>query len=121
MGPDPGKLLALEKLELPRTITALRGHLGFCNHHAACCKNYAELAAQLHEKLKVGRIKGRKGSKEPVEWKKEDIKDFETLRKTLFGRTKSASGKPRPSVRFEDRCVRTRNRCRPGATTGRCG
>ena len=85
MRPAPGKLLALEKWELPRTITALRGLLGFCNHHAAYCKNYAELAAPLDEKLKVGKIKGRKGSKEPVEWKKEDIEDFETLRKTLLG------------------------------------
>ncbi len=35
MRPAPGKLVALEKWELPRTITALRGLLGFCNHHAA--------------------------------------------------------------------------------------
>ncbi len=32
----------------------------------------------------MGKIKGRKGSKEPVEWKKEDIEDFETLRKELL-------------------------------------
>ncbi len=84
MRPAPGKLLAFEKWELPRMITALRGLLGFCNHHAAYCKNYAELAAPLDEKLKVGKIKGRKRSKEPVERKKEDIEDFETLRKALL-------------------------------------
>ncbi len=73
MRPAPGNILAIEKWELPRTITALRRLLGFCNHHAGYCKNFAELAAPLDEKLKVGKIKGRKGSKEQVEWKKEDI------------------------------------------------
>ncbi len=75
----------VRKMGLPRTITALRGLLGFFNHHAAYCRNYAELAAPLDEKLKVGKIKGRIGSKEPVKWKKEYIEDFETLRKTLLG------------------------------------
>ncbi len=70
MRPAPGKLLALEKWELHRTMTALKGLLGFCKHHAAYCKNYAELAAPLDEKLKVGKFKGRKGSKEPVQLKR---------------------------------------------------
>ena len=49
------------------------------------CPKYSELAASLDEKLKVGKIKGRKGSKEPVTWTEQDVKDFETLRKTLLG------------------------------------
>jgi hypothetical protein len=83
MIPATGKFLALEKWELPRTITALRGLLCFCNHHAAYCKKYEELAAPLDKKLKVGKIKCCKGSKEPVEWKK-DIEDFKTLKKNSF-------------------------------------
>jgi len=84
MRPAPGKLLALEKWELPGTITALRGLLGFCNHHSMYCPNYSELAAPLDEKLKVGKEKGKKGSKEPVNWDESDVKAFETLKKKLL-------------------------------------
>ena len=31
--PQPGKLTPLEKWPLPRTITSLRGFLGFCNYY----------------------------------------------------------------------------------------
>jgi hypothetical protein len=85
MRPDPSKLLPLEKWTLPTTITAMRGLLGFCNHHSAYVPKYAELAAALDDKLKVGREKGKKGSKEPVRWTDEDVKAFETLKKTLLG------------------------------------
>ncbi len=49
------------------------------------CKNYSELAAPLGEKLKVGRIKCKKGSKEPVTWTETDIEALQTLKKTFLG------------------------------------
>ena len=85
MKPAPGKLVALERWELPKTITALRGFLGFCNHYSSYVKKYAELAAPLDEKLKVGRQLGKKGSKAPVTWDEESKRAFEDLKKTLLG------------------------------------
>ncbi len=49
MQPDPSKLLTLEKWTLPKTITAMRGLLRFCNHHSAYDPKYAELAAPLDD------------------------------------------------------------------------
>ena len=60
--PAPGKLTALELWEEPRTVTALRGFLGFTNYYSAYIQNYAELAADLMEKLKVGKVAGKKAA-----------------------------------------------------------
>ena len=75
--PAPGKLLALEKWEVPKTVTALRGFLGFTNYYSTYVKNYAELAAPLMEKLKVGRGEGKKGSKKPVSFGRVEHEAFE--------------------------------------------
>jgi hypothetical protein len=61
--PAPGKLMALEKWEEPRTITALRGFLGFTNYYSSYVKEYARYAAPLMELLKVGRGEGKNGTK----------------------------------------------------------
>ena len=50
--PAPGKLLALAKWELPETVRALRGFLGFTNYYAGYVEGYAELAAPLQDMLK---------------------------------------------------------------------
>ena len=42
--PAPGKLLALQKWELPRTVTQLRGFLGLANYYSCYFKNFAEHA-----------------------------------------------------------------------------
>ena len=61
--PCPGKLLSVQKFDIPRTITALRGFLGLTNYYAEYVRNYADLAAPLMEQLKVSREEGKKGSK----------------------------------------------------------
>ncbi len=61
MIPAPGKLMALEKWEIPTNITALRGFLGFTNYFASYIPNYGETVAPLMELLKVGRTLGKKG------------------------------------------------------------
>ena len=43
--PAPGKLMAIEKWELPPTITALRAFLGFTNQYNIYLPDYADLAA----------------------------------------------------------------------------
>ena len=81
--PAPGKLKAVEKWELPMSITALRAFLGFTNYYSSYIEKYADLTAPMHEKLKVPREEGRKGSKKKIEWSKADIEAFERLKQVL--------------------------------------
>ena len=83
--PSPGKLMPLEKWAPPKTVSALRGFLGFTNFYSAYVPNYAELAAPLQEKLKLNRVDGNKGSKKPVYLSPEDLRDFEKLKAKLLG------------------------------------
>jgi hypothetical protein len=64
--PAPGKLMAIEKWELPATITELRAFLGFTNYYNTYIHMYAEVAAPLQDKLKVPGEVGKKGSKTKV-------------------------------------------------------
>ena len=70
--PDPGKLSAIEKWEVPKTISQLRAFLGFVKYYSAYIPQYAQHAAKLMDKLKVGRDQGKKGSKVPITWDEED-------------------------------------------------
>ena len=62
--PAPGKLMAIEKWEVPTTITALRAFLGFTNYYNTYIHMYAKVAVRLQEKRKVPREMGKKGSKQ---------------------------------------------------------
>jgi len=57
--PSSGKLLHLQKWEIPRTITELRGFLGLTNYFSEYVKDSSEFAAQLMAKLQVGREDGK--------------------------------------------------------------
>ena len=81
--PAPGKLQAIEKWEVPTTITALRAFLGFTKYYNTYIKEYAEIAARLQDKLKVPREVGKKGSRVKVEFSPEDVQAFEELKKRL--------------------------------------
>jgi hypothetical protein len=81
--PAPGKLMALEKWEEPRTVTALRGFLGFTNYYSSYVPNYAELAASLQDLLKLNRSEGKAGSKKPVKFNEEQRKAFQDLKAVL--------------------------------------
>jgi hypothetical protein len=81
--PAPGKLLSIQKWELPRTITELRGFLGLTNYYSSYVKNYSTLASPLMGKLQVGRIDGKKGSTKPVDWDDQTREAFEVLKKAL--------------------------------------
>jgi hypothetical protein len=61
--PAPGKLQAIEKWEVPTTITALRAFLGFTNYYNTYIHMYAQMAARLQDKLKVPRDVGKKAAK----------------------------------------------------------
>jgi hypothetical protein len=81
--PAPGKLMAIEKWEVPKTITALRAFLGFTNYYNTYIHMYAEIAARLQDKLKVPRELGKKGSKQKVEFDAQDLEAFEELKRRL--------------------------------------
>ena len=52
--------MAIEKWEMPRTITGMRAFLGFINHYIASVPDYAQVVARLQEKFKVPRDVGKK-------------------------------------------------------------
>ena len=58
--PAPGKLLALQKWELPKTVTQLRGFLGLTNYYSSYVEDYAKYSDPLTEKLKLNRHDSKK-------------------------------------------------------------
>ena len=58
--PGPGTLCAIEKWEVPKTISELRAYLGFTNYYTIYIKDYANIVGRLQEKLKVPRHLGKK-------------------------------------------------------------
>ena len=59
--PQPGKLDAIQRWELPQTLTELRGFLGVANYYSSYLKDYAQVAGPLMDLLKVpkGKSKGK--------------------------------------------------------------
>jgi hypothetical protein len=81
--PAPGKLLAIQKWEAPKTVTQLRGFLGLTNYYSGYVKGYAGLAAPLMDLLKVNKADGKKGSQKPLKWGAVEQEAFESLKKAL--------------------------------------
>jgi hypothetical protein len=81
--PAPGKLLPIQKWEIPHTVTALRGFLGLTNYFSEYVKGYAEKAGPLMEKLKLPRGVGKKGSTFALHWTEEEVKAFESVKAGL--------------------------------------
>lgn len=92
--PAPGKLMALEKWEEPRTVTALRGFLGFTNYYSTYVENYSAIVAELLDLLKLNRVEGRKGSKKPVRFTEAQRKAFETIKERLVSGLKLYTANP---------------------------
>ena len=75
--------MAIEKWEPPRTISELRGFLGFTNYYSPNVKDYSSIVACLQDKLKVSRLDGKKGSKVRITWTEKDQDAFEHIKRTL--------------------------------------
>ena len=73
--------MAIEKWEVPRTISELRAFLGFTNYYSPYIKDYATIVACLQDKLKVSKAEGKKGSKVRITWTTQDQHAFEQLNK----------------------------------------
>jgi hypothetical protein len=54
------------------------------NYYSSYIPMFAEKAAPLQEKLKVGRDLGKKGSKFPIHWSPEDLETFKALKDALL-------------------------------------
>ena len=81
--PSPGKLLAIVKWEEPKTITALRGFLGFTNYYSSYVEGYAHQVRLLQDLLKVGRKEGKAGSQKPIEFGEAERQAFESVKLKL--------------------------------------
>ena len=81
---SPGRLRPIENWPVPRDVTSLRAYLGFTNHYQEFVPNYAELTSALHEKLKLPRALGKKGSKHKIDFSEKDLENFEKLRQALL-------------------------------------
>jgi hypothetical protein len=81
--PATGKLLSIQKWELPATITELRGFLGMTNYYSCYVPNYSTYAAPLMSKLQVWWVDGKKSSIKLVEWDSDIRFAFENLKKAL--------------------------------------
>jgi len=81
--PAPGKLLPIQKWEIPHTVTALRGFLGLTNYFAEYVPGYAEKAGPLMEKLKLNRHDGKKGSTLALRWSETEVRAFEEVKAKL--------------------------------------
>ena len=81
--PGPGKLIPLQKWEIPTTITALRPFLGLKNYFSEYVEHYAEIAALTRVKLKVSREDGKTGSKKPVQMGDVELQAFQKLKAKL--------------------------------------
>ena len=64
--PAPGKLMALQKWELPMVVTQLRGFLGLANYFSDYVPKYASMAGPLFAKLQLNKFDGKKGSQKPL-------------------------------------------------------
>ena len=81
--PAPGKLMPIQKWEVPATLTKLRGFLGLCNYYEEYVPGYAQLAWKIMEKLKVNGVKSKAGSNLPLKWTEDEKQAFEDLKKAL--------------------------------------
>ena len=81
--PAPGKLMSIQKWELPQTVTQLRGFLGLTNYYSSYVEHYAQYAGPLMSKLQLKRDEGRKGSQVKLVWTREEVEAFENLKKVL--------------------------------------
>ena len=60
--------MAIEKWEVPKTITELRAFLGFTNYYSTYISDYAKIVAGLQDKLKVPHEEWKKGSRVKISW-----------------------------------------------------
>ena len=56
---------------------------GFANYYSSYVRNFADMAAPLMDKLKVGKVLGKKGSRHPIHLSESDLEAFNKLKAAL--------------------------------------
>ena len=84
--PQPGKLDAIQRWELPQTLTGLRGFLGVANYYSAYLKGYAQVAGPLMDLLKVPKGKAKGKDAKRLVWTPEAEEAFHGTKKLLADR-----------------------------------
>ena len=69
---------------MPKTITSLRGFLGFENYYAGCIENFAESVSPMQKKLQVDNGQGKKGPAVKIRWDAESMKSFDHTKAALW-------------------------------------
>ena len=82
--PIPGKVVAIEHWEKPRTVSELQTYLGFCDHYSGYIKMYAEYAAPMTAMLKGNREKTKKGSRKALVWNEDSDRTSEGIKPALL-------------------------------------
>ena len=75
--------MALQKWELPTTVTKRRAFLGVTNFYSRYLPRYAKYSALLTSKLQLSREDGKKGSQKVLKWTVDEIGAFKDLKKAL--------------------------------------
>ena len=92
--PAPGKLTAIEKWEIPKTVKEVRAFLGLCQYYAQYIPNFAGIATALTDSLAEDKLKGQKGVKSkrvhkfiptgPISLTEQAVKSFYDLRQAML-------------------------------------
>ena len=64
----PGKVAPLQLWERPKTITQLCAFLACCNYYHELLSLYAKYGGVLTDLVKIGNVKGSKGSHVKLKW-----------------------------------------------------
>ncbi len=74
--PAPEKLMPIQRWELPKVVTYLRGFFRLTNHYSEYIPCYAELPAPMQDLLKLDLVAGKKGSQFRLTWSDEQVESF---------------------------------------------
>ena len=82
--PIPGKVAAIARWEMPKTVSELRAYLGFRNYYSGYIKIYAECAAPMLAMLEGNQEETKKGSNKPLVLNNESDRAFEGMKQALL-------------------------------------
>jgi hypothetical protein len=99
--PAPGKLLAVQRWELPPTVTALRAFFRLANYYSSYVPMYAALAAPLMDMLKGPREEPKKGSKKQLKWSENVRAAFQRLKNALVEASRCRPSTPTAHSSYE--------------------
>ena len=80
---DPTKTIAVQKWATPQTLRELRAFLGFCSYYRRFVKDFAKIAAPLHEAVSCAITNSKAGTKSDLQWGEAQQLAFDHLKSAL--------------------------------------